>query len=309
MRAYPYLIIGAALVGFGLSGCSETPNPTGVTIPERGQLSTLEVENSCGVVLQDTLFAGQFINVGMITVSNNQEVLGVEIEITEPGWAMTETHVAIEDTFEDLPMTGSGNPQVGHFEFSDTFDQPTTSWAYVINLAEYGYAPGIPLYIAVQAEVSLYVDGVPVQNETAWGDGEDFPGNSWATYCTFSVQNCDGGPEVTITSPTGSPIYEPGDTIIVSWDPPQTTPVAVELYNNGALVETLTYTVMDETTTLPFLIPEEGTPLTDFSWVSQCLWDINENSLYTVRVVFLNEAGTAETAWAMSDPFTLTCIE
>jgi hypothetical protein len=43
-----------------------------------------------------------------------------------------------------------------------------------------------------KATVDYYADG-----ETAWGDGEDFPGKNWATYFTYTVQEiCTNVPEL-----------------------------------------------------------------------------------------------------------------
>ena len=46
---------------------------------------------------------------------------------------MTESHLAVEAKFGDIPMTPTGNPKIGLFEFSETHDPAVTSYEYVID--------------------------------------------------------------------------------------------------------------------------------------------------------------------------------
>ncbi len=64
------------------------------------------------------LIAGQNTVVGEVTIDGND----VTYTITEDGWCIMETHLAIGKTLTDIPKTKTGNPIPGHFEYSDTHD-------------------------------------------------------------------------------------------------------------------------------------------------------------------------------------------
>jgi len=61
------------------------------------------------------LVAGQHINVGTVTVSNDEDWLFVEYEITEPDWCLTETHLHVAENLDDIPQR-NGNPPPGQFD-------------------------------------------------------------------------------------------------------------------------------------------------------------------------------------------------
>ncbi len=132
--------------------------------------------------------------VGWVHVWNDCDYLYVEY-ITEGGWELTETHVAVATSFEDIPQTKKGNPKVGHFPYKMTHDPPVTLYTYEIELE---WTAGTKLYIAAHAVVQKligYDNCDPIyQEETAWANcgGPDayFPGNNWATYFTYHVQSC-----------------------------------------------------------------------------------------------------------------------
>lgn len=96
-----------------------------------------------------TLYAGQDIDVGTVKVWNDDNNLYVKYETTG-GWVMTETHLAVETSLEGIPQTKTGNPKVGHFEYSEPHDPPVTSYSYPpIDVSGLGDT----LYIAAHAVV------------------------------------------------------------------------------------------------------------------------------------------------------------
>lgn len=104
------------------------------------------------------------------------------------GWVMTETHLHVTTDPSLFPMTGSGNPKIGHFDYTDEDAvQPTTPTLvqYIVPM------PGVsPLYIAAHAVVQQLDEfGNVLRDETGWGwctqFGGYFPGKSWATYMTY----------------------------------------------------------------------------------------------------------------------------
>ena len=126
--------------------------------------------------------------VGWVTVWNDGDYLYVKYETTG-GWELTETHLAVADSFDDIPQTKKGNPKVGRFPYKMMHDPSVTEYTYVIDLT---WSADTELIIAAHAVVELRSDGCVLQ-ETAWADcgGIDaqFPGNNWATYITYVVQD------------------------------------------------------------------------------------------------------------------------
>lgn len=105
-----------------------------------------------------TLYAGQTIPVGTVTVWNDGDYLYVEYETTD-GWEMTETHLHVATTLDGIPQTEEtgkgkntgGNPIPGQFDWSMEHDPPVSDYLYTIPLD--GWDADTPLYIAAHAEV------------------------------------------------------------------------------------------------------------------------------------------------------------
>jgi hypothetical protein len=134
------------------------------------------------------LWAGQSIPVGYVEVWNDDDFLYVTYHVYYGDWQLVETHVAVADSLAGIPQTNSGNPKVGNFPYSDPAGD------YEIPLT---WGPDTTLFIATHAVVYSPSCG----QETAWPlrycDGGNwasgpplypFPGKSWATYFTYTVQ-------------------------------------------------------------------------------------------------------------------------
>ena len=65
-------------------------------------------------------------------------------------------------------------------------------YVYTVNYKDSGYSAGNILYIATHAVVKQFDDnGEVTQEETAWGDGDGFPGKNWSMYFQYEIQSCD----------------------------------------------------------------------------------------------------------------------
>jgi hypothetical protein len=127
--------------------------------------------------LQTDLIAGQNIYVGLMDVTVTDGNVTV-VYSTDGDWIIEETHLYIGD-LNNLPATGSGDPKIGHFPYKGVHTNYTTFVSYTGP----ALVEGECTYIAAHAVVTNVVTG---QTETAWGDGEPLPGNSWAMafeYC------------------------------------------------------------------------------------------------------------------------------
>ena len=68
------------------------------------------------------LLAGQHIEVGKVTVTNDDDYLYVTYSTEGFGWTMTETHLHVGNTKGDFPLSGNNNPAPGRFDFSGNHD-------------------------------------------------------------------------------------------------------------------------------------------------------------------------------------------
>ncbi|MFW9876880.1 MAG: hypothetical protein ACFFG0_27620, partial [Candidatus Thorarchaeota archaeon] len=130
------------------------------------------------------LVAGQNYDAGDIKVWNDAETLYVKYE-TADGWKLNETHLAVEVTLEAIAQTNSGSVKVGKFEFSSEHDPAVESYTYEIDIGDWYY--GLELYLAAHAVVSKEINCGEYQEETGWGDGDEFDKN-WAMYFRYKLQ-------------------------------------------------------------------------------------------------------------------------
>ncbi|MEN8223778.1 MAG: hypothetical protein ABFS05_00325 [Bacteroidota bacterium] len=151
------------------------------------ELSTQQAQlkqsaGECDVVTD--LLAGQFTDVGAVSVTHDEMNIYVTYHILEAGWCLSETHMHVAPNLAGIPQTKSGNPKVGHFEYQMQHDC-ITEYTYAVPII---WEEGATVVIAAHA----VVDG-DFGEETAWGDGAPFPGNQWATYFSYHICGEGGG--------------------------------------------------------------------------------------------------------------------
>lgn len=130
------------------------------------------------------LMAGQHYEAGIITVDNDGQNLIITYT-TNDDWTINATHLSIIDcSNESFPTTNAGNPKIGQFEYADTFTNGVHEVVYIIPLDQVSEN----YCFAAHAEVTG-----PTGGETAWGEGKDFGGKSWAMYVEANLSDCNGG--------------------------------------------------------------------------------------------------------------------
>ena len=168
------LLLGLALMAFS---CQTEPiNDLEITadriIDGPGEVGDGSNANGEDVELySDDLLAGQTIDSGNLTVTLVDGNLVVNYE-TEGDWVITETHLYV-GPLADMPLNTPGNPQIGQFPYTNEFDPAETSVTY----ATLDLEPGECVYVAAHAVVVNTVTG---EEETAWANGDQLDGNSWA---------------------------------------------------------------------------------------------------------------------------------
>ena len=115
------------------------------------------------------LCAGQHMDIGTVAVNNDDQNLYVTFNITEPGWYLDETHVAVGIEEDDIPQTKKGNPIPGQFPFACNDLVPmATSCTAIIPLG--GWCEGQEIVVAAHAAVAE-VMGDGCDTMTFWADG------------------------------------------------------------------------------------------------------------------------------------------
>lgn len=138
-----------------------------------------------------TLFAGQTIDAGTVTVTNDVNNLYVTFTATAP-WLLSETHLHVADSLAGIPQTKNGNPKIGNFAYQTQHAPAVNTYTYTIAKSALSLDANQSVVIAAHAVVvQLDEAGNVIANETGWGDGEQFnPKGSWAMYFHYTWQNC-----------------------------------------------------------------------------------------------------------------------
>ena len=135
-----------------------------VANPDQADLNENDIGDACEFVCEYTsyeLLAGQDIPVGSLDVVNDEYGMMTVTYNAEDGWEMTETHLDVQCSEEDVPRTFDkktgleGNPIPGHFEFSAYHDPAMTSWTETIDLTKFDCSSVV---IAAHAAVEKVVE-------------------------------------------------------------------------------------------------------------------------------------------------------
>ena len=144
----------------------------------------------CGTVHTTPIFAGQNIEVGRLSVSNDEDNLYVTYEVDAP-WFIKGTHLYVGHC-EEIPQTKSGNPKIGHFPYGDDDISPLSgTYTETIPLTDLGACYCVVAHAEV---VKKDGRGRVIQKETAFGFGDtEFRGNRWGWYFEYCTRECDNG--------------------------------------------------------------------------------------------------------------------
>jgi len=158
---------------------------------------------TCGQSTTVTLFAGQTVNAGTVTVANDASYLYVTYT-TSGDWKLQQTHLHVADSLAGMPMTKTGNPKIGNFAYQTTHSPMVTTHTYTIAKSALSLDSNQSVVIAAHAVV-VKVDGSGnvIASETGWAAGTPFTQRgSWATYLSYIWQDCKVDPPVETATET-----------------------------------------------------------------------------------------------------------
>lgn len=125
-----------------------------------------EGEEDC-VATEVALIAGQTMNSGSVTVSNDADYIYVTYATTG-GWVLTQTHLYVGDC-AFIPVNNPGNPIPGQFPYSGTHNNLTTvTYQVPISKIPAGSCGCIAAHAVVK---ELNSSGGTIQTQTGWGQG------------------------------------------------------------------------------------------------------------------------------------------
>ena len=205
MKKLIYLIVLTLILGLVFTGCSLLSNIGQVPATEQSGITYL-TKGPPGKPNVFTLYAGQHIDVGTVSVWNDCESLYIKYETTDD-WVMTETHLAVVNAYDEFPTTKKGNPKVDLFSYQreydfndkikeDTYEILLKDWDMDKELCIAAHASLLNVDNPVIVDTVDTADIYLYQEETAWavnGEGHKyigfipFLGKNWATYFTYKI--------------------------------------------------------------------------------------------------------------------------
>lgn len=130
------------------------------------------------------LMAGQNYDSGDLSVYVDLNNVYVKYSTTG-NWFIRKSHLYV-GSFQLIPRNNSGNPIPGQFPINNNHANGTQTITYTFPKAS------LPECFAVvaHAEVVRVENGVVVQTETAWANGNRFTPRNWATYFNVCQSDC-----------------------------------------------------------------------------------------------------------------------
>lgn len=132
-----------------------------------------------------SLIAGQNINAGSISVTNDNDFIYVTYT-SDNGYLITQTHLYVGDCAL-IPVNGQGNPLPGHFPYSSAHNN-ISSYTYQVPIS--ALPAGTCGCIAAHCVlVKLGASGNVIETQTGWGNGTRInpTGGNWGmkfSYCS-----------------------------------------------------------------------------------------------------------------------------
>lgn len=175
------MVLGViAIVGMIFISCSKdttAPSPSGHNLKATECLEATY-----------TLWGGQTIDAGILTVWNDETTLYIDYTITATNLPMTEIHLWAGKDISLCPHNTPGNPKPGLFPyFANATSSTPAGYPYLTDPMHYALTIPLTDIEAVCDDIVYIAAHAATPTETLWGEGTGFPGNNWATYSTYSI--------------------------------------------------------------------------------------------------------------------------
>ncbi|MFO7620548.1 MAG: thioester domain-containing protein [Bacteroidales bacterium] len=122
-----------------LISCEKNQDPSdkggpGGKNPNDMDMISYVIQEVCGEELRAELLAGKNTKAGELIVTMEDNLLKVTY-VADDGWAISETHLSVTNSFEEVPSNRGGNPVPGLFEYHSDHQPAVTNFTYDVAIA------------------------------------------------------------------------------------------------------------------------------------------------------------------------------
>ncbi len=182
-------ILSLAFVSVSLFSCKKetVPQPKDEIVIAPPLIIAGGGEETCPAT-QVTLFAGQTMNAGTVSVTNDANYIYVTYT-TANGWYLTQTHLYVGNC-ATIPVNNPGNPIPGQFPYASSHNNVTT-YTYQVPISAIP-AGGCGCIAAHSVVVKLNANGSVASQQTGWGNGTQINMGSGNWGMKFDYCSCTG---------------------------------------------------------------------------------------------------------------------
>ncbi len=182
-------IFAALLILFALLSCeTEVLSLDTSSVEVSSQETTTDsIINATTTLFSTNLMAGQHHLAGKVYGEINEDSLVITYTtVTDTTasklWDIKSSHLYVGDC-NAIPTTNAGNPKIGKFPLKEEHDAGTTEFSYSIPVSSLDECFCVAAHAVVDCNLneSTEANG-ECGEETAWAEGTDFSGNSWAMF-------------------------------------------------------------------------------------------------------------------------------
>ena len=152
---------------------------------------TLDAEGNV-VCEPDTfkLFGGQTIEVGYLVVSNDDQNIFVEYNITNSDYYLSEAQLWVGSDLSNVPYAGNGAPVPGLFPYKAE-NIEVMKYLFTVPIADAIIGTtdycGKEVFIFAHGSVEPSTGSSATEGETIWSEGTPFDGPRWGWYSSYSI--------------------------------------------------------------------------------------------------------------------------
>ena len=147
----------------------------------------------CGDEVIMALTAGQHMDVGSLTVYNDEDNIYIDYELSADNYSFGTLHLWVGADLSEAPKNKQGIFVPGQFPYKVYVDG--SSYTFTLPMADYGECKD-EIVILAHAEVNITNEDGTVDSETAWGgDNKGTDSKRWYFWAEYTIQCCDNDPE------------------------------------------------------------------------------------------------------------------
>ncbi len=174
---------GAAILALALASCSTPLSDLGGTAEggDSRTASTTTPTTATSLSTVETLFAGQTIDAGTLTISRDETTLYI-VYATNASYAIGETHLWVGTSITDVPQNRQGIVVPGQFPYVSSYSPAVNTATVQVPIS---WADGSTLFIFAHA--ALEGTNSSIQSQTAFAGTNVYASNRWTYYVEYTL--------------------------------------------------------------------------------------------------------------------------